>query len=65
MEHMVYEDKLRELIWLSLEKRRIWRGLIFTLEVIKCRNTLPKEVIKPLTSENFKTHVVKTLHDQV
>lgn len=62
---MVYEDKLRELLLLSLEKRRIWRGLIFTLEVIKCQNMLPKEVVKPLTLENFKTHVVKTLHDQI
>ena len=35
VEHVIYEDKLRELILLSLEKRRIWRDLVSVFNYLK------------------------------
>lgn len=35
LEHIIYEDKLRGLVLLSLEERRIWRDLISVFNFLK------------------------------
>ena len=66
LEHLSYEERLRELGLLSLEKRRLWGDLIaafqylkgaYTVRVVRHWNRLPREVVDARSLEVFKARL--------
>jgi len=64
LEHLSYEERLREMGSFSLKKRRLRRNLInnfFILRVTEPCNRLPREVVESPSLEIFKTRLDKVL----
>ncbi|KAK4823446.1 hypothetical protein QYF61_002191 [Mycteria americana] len=75
LEHLSYEERLRELGLISPEKRRLQlrqgrfrldiRKFFFTERVIKHWNRLPREVVESPSLEVFKGRLDEVLRDMV